>query len=810
MNGIIHASLVKKLMWKFLVVFVFFVMSLPTYAVKPNTIPAIQQWTDGSVSYNFTSQGRIVLNVVNASQLAATAQVFQSDLLALTGTSLPIVSATSANLRPGDIFLTLGDSNPDIKTEGYTMSITGYIVVSAATDTGVFYGTRTILQLLKQNTTIAGGSAVDYPRYPWRGLHVDNGRLFVTVGWLENHIKEMAFLKMNLFHWHMSEWNNFRFQSDTHPEIVAAQHYTKAQVAEMMALAKKYHVTILPEFEMPGHMNWALSKHPELRAVNSSGAASSDNIDLTNPAAYTFISDILNEWLPLIPGPYFHIGTDEYITDFTAYPQFTTYAKLKFGPNANAKDVYLNFVNWANDIVRSNGKTAWAWDDSKTGGSVISINRNIILDSWTFAAQNEINQGFQLINSAQASLYYVWYTDWEPMQTQLYEQWAPNQWSYGSPGSLPPYAPGLLGAKMELWFDNNQCEEYSMAWGMHYPMRTIAQQTWASPKIFTRYTDFKNFSDQLGRAPGTTFPSTLPPIVKPNGPYAAQLGTSISFSSAGTTARNGTIAGYRWSFGDGGSSTLANPTYTYKSAGNFLAQLIVTDSNGMTAGNQAKVAITAGPPTSTVTVNPSSVTLPLGGTQAFTATVTGTSNQGVTWSATNGSITNAGFYTAPMLSGNYIVKATSVVNNAISGTATVSVATAPPSNTNLALNKLTTASTQFSPTYSPSKATDGDLSTRWCARDGTNGQWLMVDLGAAYSLTETQVTWESGGVWQYKIETSLDGTQWTVVVDKTTNDKNGPTYNNKFQKQARYVRITSTTNQSGHWASIYDFEVFGA
>jgi hypothetical protein len=580
----------------------------------------------------------------------------------------------------------------------------------------------------------------------------------------------------------------------------------------MLALAKKYHVTIMPEFEMPGHMNWALSAHPELRAVNSLGAADSDNIDLTNPAAYTFISDILNEWLPLIPGPFFHIGTDEYITDFTQYPQFTTYAKIKFGPNANAKDVYLNFVNWADNIVRSYGKTAWAWDDSKTGGSVISINTDINLDSWTFSAQNEINQGFKLINSAQASLYYVWYTDWQPMQTQLYEQWAPNQWTYTSAGSLPPFTPGLLGAKLELWFDNNQCEEYSMAWGMHYSMRTVAQQTWASPKIFTRYTDFQSFSDQLGRAPGTTFPANLPPIANPNGPYAAQLGSSITFSSAGTTARNGTIAKYSWSFGDGGTSTAANPTYTYKFANsNFLAQLIVTDSNGMTAGNQARVAITSGPPTSTVTVSPASVTLQPGGAQTFTATVSGTSNQSVTWSATSGTITNAGLYTAPTLNGNYIVKATSVANNTISGTASVSVATTPPTGANLALNKPTTASTQFSPTYAASKATDGDpINTRWCAINGTNGQWLMVDLGALYSIKGSQVKWESNGVWQYKIEASTDGTQWTVVVDQTANISPAQTYNDNFVNQARYIRITATTNQPGHWASIYDFEVFGS
>jgi len=231
----------------------------------------------------------------------------------------------------------------------------------------------------------------------------------------------------------------------------------------------------------------------------------------------------------------------------------------------------------------------------------------------------------------------------------------------------------------------------------------------------------------------------------------------------------------------------------------------------MTAGNQAKIAITSGPPTSTVTVSPSSVTLQPGGAQTFTATVSGTSNQGVTWTATNGSITSNGLYTAPTVVGNYVVKATSVNNNTISGTASVSVATAPPSGSNLALNKPTTASTQFSAAYAASMATDNDpINTRWCAINGTQGQWLMVDLGAVYSLKGSLVKWESNGVWQYKIESSTDGTNWMVVVNQTANTVPAQTYNDNFVNQARYIRITATTNQPGHWASIYDFEVFGS
>ncbi len=858
------------------------------HAQKPNTIPALQEWQAGSGSYSFSASSRIVLDSSFATQLAATGKVFQEDLLALTGLNISIVNGSQGSLAPGDIFLSLGSADDGLGTEGYALTITDRILVSAKADGGAFYGTRTLLQLLKQSTTIAAGTARDYPRYPLRALHVDNGRKWITARWLKDHIKELAYLKMNLFHWHLAEWNNFRLESTTHPEVVATDHYTKADLQEMVALAAKYHVTIMPEFEMPGHMGWALAKHPELRAVDSSGNASADNLDLTNPAAYTLVNDLLQEFLPQFPGPYFHLGTDEYITDFTKYPQFTAYAQAHFGPSGNAKDVYLNFINWADGIVRASGKTAWVWDDSKTGGSAISLNKDFILDSWTFAAQNGVNQGYSHINCAAASLYYVWYTDWEPMQTQLYEQWAPNQWTYGNPGSLPPYAKGLLGAKLALWFDNNQCEEYSMAWGMHNSMRTVGQQTWASPKLVSRYTDFKAISDALGRAPGTTFPAALPPHANPNGPYTAQAGATIAFSSSGSTASNGSIATYRWDFGDGGTSLLANPTHAYASAGKYTASLIVTDNLGMTGGNQAQVTVTpsgvisvvispttttlapgatrqftatvtgtsntavtwsasggtvnasglyTAPATAgnyvvtatsvadstqkanaavtvqlpagvTVSLSPSSVTLAPGATQPFTAAVSGTSNTAVTWSTSGGTVNASGLYTAPTTLGSYIVTATSVADTTKSATATVNVSAA---SGNLALGKPTIASSQYSAAYAPSLATDGDAAgTRWCASGGANGQWLMVDLGASFHLTGTEVKWESGGgVWQYKIDVSNDGTAWTSAVDRTSNTLVAQIYDDTCSVDARYVRITATTNQPGHWASIYDFKVFG-
>ena len=187
----------------------------------PQTIPAVQQWFPTFEQlYEFQNDST---QIVIPTNLELTANTFQYDLFHLTGYYPSIVTTNSTT--PGSIYLMLNTNwSPVLGDEGYNLTISSnpssLIWISANTETGVFYGTRTVLQLLQQNSLLETGTIIDYPRYPVRGLHMDMGRLFVTVDWLENHIMELAYYKMNIFHWHMSEWNNFRFQSSTHLKLL--------------------------------------------------------------------------------------------------------------------------------------------------------------------------------------------------------------------------------------------------------------------------------------------------------------------------------------------------------------------------------------------------------------------------------------------------------------------------------------------------------------------------------------------------------------------------------------------------------------
>ncbi|MGB7749482.1 MAG: discoidin domain-containing protein [Verrucomicrobiia bacterium] len=130
------------------------------------------------------------------------------------------------------------------------------------------------------------------------------------------------------------------------------------------------------------------------------------------------------------------------------------------------------------------------------------------------------------------------------------------------------------------------------------------------------------------------------------------------------------------------------------------------------------------------------------------------------------------------------------------------------SDGNFALNKPALASSQ-EPQNPAQNGNDGNLATRWCAANSTAPQWWEVDLGGAITITNTQVTWELVSIYQYEIEVSLDHTNWTTVVDKTSNLSVAKRNTDDFSATGRYVRVTVTGLQPGSWASFYEFRVLG-
>lgn len=192
-------------------------------AERPYTIPALQEWTDSSDSYTFSGDGEIVVNSASFNILKSTAVTFAEDVFLLTkeeGTACTLSVRGATGCSAGDIFLTIDSTDTTIGSRGYIVEIADFITIKALTDLGVFWGTRSVLQLLRQGYTIDKGTARDWPTFKERGLHTDFGRKYFTVPWIHKHMRDLSYLKFNIFHFHLADNFGFRLDSELHRRLL--------------------------------------------------------------------------------------------------------------------------------------------------------------------------------------------------------------------------------------------------------------------------------------------------------------------------------------------------------------------------------------------------------------------------------------------------------------------------------------------------------------------------------------------------------------------------------------------------------------
>jgi hexosaminidase len=463
----------------------------------PVTVPALQQWQAGGADYRLPRGAiRVVVDREHADQLLPDARTFAEDLEALSGQEAAVVvgperaSAPAENGPLGDIRLTLDPDWRERGPEASRITVDGDITVAGPTTDGVFSGTRSVLQLLRQSDRIPGGVARDWPEYAERSFMIDNGRKYFTPEWAKRQIRELSYLKYNQFHWHIADNAGFRIESRTHPESVSPEHWTQQQVRELVAYAAKYHLEVVPEIDMPGHMQYALRSHPELQIVDRNGQRNTKNLDPTNPAARQFARELLEELVPLFPGRYVHTGGDEFTDHWENYPVLTAWAQQRYGPDANAQDAVLDFTNELDAIVRAHGKTMRIWNDGGQGGSQVRANRDIVLEYWStqhggVLAQDFLDQGFRLVNANRDVLYDVpgatpTWNNLDPRK--IAERWDMSQWhDWIGPNTTDPHADGILGGQLHVWNDDPKAAtEEQVSGRAQMPLRSMTQHLWGS------------------------------------------------------------------------------------------------------------------------------------------------------------------------------------------------------------------------------------------------------------------------------------------------------------------------------------------
>ncbi|WP_405134437.1 beta-N-acetylhexosaminidase [Nocardia sp. NBC_01388] len=467
--------------------------------VLPVTVPSVHEFTPGSGYFDLASGAHIVAS----GEAAPIATRLAGDLTRAGHVATPGGGAAG----PGAVTLRIDDSGPP-QPESYRIDIGDTVTVTARTTEGAIHATQTLLQWFSQSTVLPFGTVTDWPDYGERGLLLDLGRKFLTVDWIKQRIREMAYYRMNLIQLHLSDSYGFRLASISHPEITSPQHYSRAEMSEIISYAADYGIEVMPEIGFPGHMNGILESHPDLilhPATTSPVDAATDSllagtaqgrIDLSNPAARPLIEDLLREFVPLFPGRYFHLGGDEYVSDYSRFPQLTDYAHTTLGPQFTGQDLVADTVNRAAGIIRSYGKTPRMWNDGIPAGGRIPVDRSIIVDYWTggnglipwIGTQNGpeslADQGFTLSNASFTPTYWATGGTAAALNSppELLYAWDPALFVNGT-RLRADQRDRLLGSKLFVWADDpNAMTEQQMVDPVRARLPIMAQQLWAGTK----------------------------------------------------------------------------------------------------------------------------------------------------------------------------------------------------------------------------------------------------------------------------------------------------------------------------------------
>lgn len=392
---------------------VYALLTLVSFATSAlNIIPYPQQISEQS--------GTLLLSdsIYFNSKADSTNNLFAHAMFNKAGTTL------DTNTKSVEFQITLATNFTDTSSAVYKLEITGTkILLSAKNNLGVFYGLQTLRQLLPakiENSSHSGKvelpllKITDFPSYSWRGSMLDPARRFLSVEYLKNHIDRMALYKMNRLHLHLTDDQGWRIEIKSRPKLTEVGStsqvqigvgsineisyqpffYSQKEIKDLVLYAAERQVQIIPEIDMPGHINAALASYPMLGCAETEkwpftgtqvGFSSfclteADKLD----SVKVFVKDVLNEIVEIFPAPWIHIGADE--------------------AHVTEKIDYNDFVVWLDKEVRSRNRVTIGWSEVLTA----SIQPGAIVQEWQRNSSIEnraVNKKAFIIHSKCNTLY---------------------------------------------------------------------------------------------------------------------------------------------------------------------------------------------------------------------------------------------------------------------------------------------------------------------------------------------------------------------------------------------------------------------
>jgi hexosaminidase len=275
--------------------------------------------------------------------------------------------------------------------ESYSLTVTPQLItLRAATVVGAFHGMETLLQLvqLKDNAAIIPAVSIeDTPRFRWRGLMIDVSRHFEPVRQIERTLDGMAMVKLNVFHWHLSDDQGFRAESKIYPKLTGVgsngEFYTQEQMREVVAYARERGIRVVPEFDIPGHsVSWMVG-YPQIGSSKGPfhlpdvAGIHDEALDPTRESTYVFLNRFIGEMTKIFPDAYFHIGGDEVNGEvWTSNPRIASFMKRKGFEKPSQLQTY--FSQRVVRIVEKHGKKPVGWDEVLVPG----LPKNVMVQSW--------------------------------------------------------------------------------------------------------------------------------------------------------------------------------------------------------------------------------------------------------------------------------------------------------------------------------------------------------------------------------------------------------------------------------------------
>lgn len=483
---------------------VFTVSSLVTYGqlIDLNLMPWPHEVVTGNNKFEIKQDFTIAVNDKSNRRIEIATTRFLRRLSGRTGVFIDkgfafnISENTSPSLRISYQRKGALEINED---ESYSLSVSkNQITITSITDIGVIYALETLLQLVSNDENsyfIPEVEIKDKPRFTWRGLMIDVARHFQPIAVLKRNLDAMAAVKMNVFHWHLTDDQGFRVESKTHPKLHElgsdGQYYTQEQIKDIVTYASNKGIRIVPEFDVPGHATAILTAYPEIGSkampysIERFAGIFHPTLDPTNERTYKILDDLFGEMSKLFPGKYFHIGGDE--NEGKHWDENEKIQEFKKEQNLITNHDLQTFFNIRLEkILAKYNKSLMGWEEIMTP----KMSTSALIHSWR-GINEGVPPGQSLVNAAKKGHYTVlsngYYIDLlQPVSEHYKVDPMPKNYKL-----TPEEKARILGGEATMWSELvTPLTIDSRLWPR---TAAIAERFWSSEKV----TDISNLYKRM-------------------------------------------------------------------------------------------------------------------------------------------------------------------------------------------------------------------------------------------------------------------------------------------------------------------------